>query len=113
MSRFQGYMDEMCGANHSKGKKKRKRKGKIEESSNEKKEQMYQQGLYNVRSAFAHDFSQNYMKGMGLMMQSKSAVDPKYKKMRDAIATAYERLDDSISKHINVIETKAKQELKK
>ena len=70
----------------------------VDEQSDEKKQQMYREGVWQLSSAF-NEFSQLYMKGMGLMMQGKKAVDPNYKKARDKIATAYERMDDAISKH--------------
>jgi hypothetical protein len=74
----------------------------VDESSIEKKEQMYRQGVYSLRNAFS-DFSQYYMKATGLMTQGKGAVSTKYKKLRDSISTAYEIMDDAISKHIDEI----------
>ena len=74
----------------------------VDESSNEKKAQIYRDGVYSLRSAF-QEFSQYYMKGMGQMVQGKTAMDSKYKKLRDVIATAYERMDDAISKHLDVM----------
>ena len=74
----------------------------VDESSNEKKEAMYKEGCYYMRNAF-NDFSQSYMKAIGLMMQNKAVMNPKYKKLRDSIARAYEKMDDAISKHQEAI----------
>jgi len=78
-----------------------KKESKVDEQNDEKKSQMYREGLFQLRSAF-FEFSQNYMKAMGMMMQSKN-VYPKYKKYRDSIATTYEKMDDSISKHFEIL----------
>jgi transcription termination factor NusB len=75
---------------------------KTNESSNEKKEQSYKSGIYTLSSAF-NEFSNGYMRGMGQIMQNKSVMDKNFKKLRDNIATAYERLDDAISKHMEKI----------
>lgn len=75
----------------------------VEESSDKKKMQMYRDGCYGLKNAF-YEFSNAYMKSMGLMMQSKQSMNPKYKKFRDTIATSYERMDDAISKHIEEME---------
>ena len=80
----------------------------INESSNDKKMQMYRDGCYTLKHAFS-EFSNIYMKGMGQMVQSKQVMNPKYKKHRDTIATAYERLDDAISKHVEVMESESAQ----
>jgi len=81
---------------------------KIYESSDDKKIQMYREGVYSLRNAF-NEFSQYYMKAMGLMMQGKKVVNPKYKKMRDSISIAYEKMDDSISKHLESINKDAEE----
>ena len=88
-----------------------KENGAVEESSNEKKESMYREGAYAVSSAF-REFSHNYMRGMGLMMQNKAVMNPKFKKLRDACATAYERMDDAISKHMEMISKDAEEKAK-
>lgn len=82
----------------------------VDEQSDEKKKQMYREGAYALSSAF-REFSHNYMRGMGLMTQNKKVMnDPKYKKLRDACATAYERLDDAISKHMEQLNKDAEAE---
>ena len=78
----------------------------------DKKKSMYRDGCYGLRHSFS-DFSQGYMRAMGLMTQSKKAVDPKYKKHRDAIATAYERMDAAISKHLEDMEKDDMERAKK
>jgi hypothetical protein len=77
-------------------------KKNVDESSNEKKEQMYKEGAYSLRHSF-NDFSQYYMKAMGLMQQGKGVMDPKFKKLRNSISAAYERMDDAISKHMDTL----------
>ena len=74
----------------------------LSESSSDKKIQGYKQGSYMLNSAFS-DFSQGYMRAMGQLMQNKKSMSNEYKKLRDNIATAYERLDDAISKHLEKI----------
>lgn len=74
----------------------------LNEQSDEKKEQMYREGTWQIRSAF-NEFSQHYMRGMGMMQQGKSVKSPQYKKLRDAIANAYERMDDAITKHADIL----------
>lgn len=74
------------------------RKKNIDESKDEKKEAMYRDGCYSLRSAF-NEFSQYYMKAMGMLAQNKTPMTSKYKKLRDSISMAYERMDDAISKH--------------
>lgn len=87
-------------------------KENLEETSNEKKMQMYKDGCYALRHAFS-EFSHAYMRGMGQMMQSKQSMNPKYKKSRDKISTAYERMDDAISKHIEEMEKDNRERAKK
>ncbi len=74
----------------------------VDESSNEKKESMYREGAYALSSAF-REFAHNYMRGMGLMTQNKAVMPSKFKKYRDTCATAYERMDDAISKHLEAL----------
>ena len=74
----------------------------VDESSDEKKAQMYRDGVYSLSSGF-REFSQYYMRGMGQMVQGKTAMDSKYKKLRDIIATSYEKMDDAISKHMEIM----------
>lgn len=68
-------------------------------SSGDKKMQGYRQGSYMLSSVFS-EFSQGYMRGLGMMMQNKESFKSKdYVKLRDTIATAYARMDSAISKH--------------
>jgi len=83
----------------------------VDESSNEKKESMYKEGCYALRIAF-NAFSELYMQGIGLMMQNKEVMNPKYKKLRDSIVTAYERMDDSIFKHQEQINKDNQEKMK-
>lgn len=83
----------------------------IDESSPEKKARMYSDGCWAMKHAF-QDFSQYYMKAMGLMTQSKSSMDEKYKKYRDSVSKAYERLDDAISKHVEVMQKDYNEKMK-
>lgn len=80
------------------------------EMSNDKKVQGYRSGAYSLSSAF-NDFSQGYMRAMGLLVQNKQAMKPEYKKLRDSIATAYERLDDAISKHNEKLNKDAQEKM--
>lgn len=120
MSRFEKYLDEKCdgsgsGSKDRTGMKKRKRKGKMDsmgnmdEASDEKKMQMYRDGSYSLENSF-YEFSQNYMRAMGLMSQSESNVNSKYKKMKDLISKSYENMDDAISKHNQMIEEDRQKE---
>lgn len=84
----------------------------VDEQNKEKKESMYREGAYSMSSAF-REFSQNYMRAMGLLIQGKKDTHfAKYKKSRDKIATAYERMDDAISKHIEEINKDAEAKMK-
>lgn len=92
--------------------KDKKKDVDIDESNDEKKIQMYKEGVYSLSSGF-REFSQYYMKAMGLMQQSKNSMNSKYKKLRDSIAMSYERMDDSISKHLEMIKKDEEEEMKK
>jgi hypothetical protein len=84
----------------------------VDEANDEKKAQMYREGAYSLNSGF-REFSQYYMKAMGMLQQGKSVMNPKYKKLRDSISTAYERMDDSISKHMEMLNKDAEEMAKK
>jgi hypothetical protein len=75
----------------------------VNEMPDDKKKQMYRDGCYRLKNAF-YEFSNAYMRSMGLLMQSKQSMNPKYKKYRDMIATSYEKMDHAISKHIEEME---------
>ena len=87
-----------------------KLKDYITEGNKEKKAMDYNNGVHALNSAFT-EFSSLYMRALGMMIQNKKYVDPKYKKSRDVIATAYERMGSSINKHLE--EINKPKELKK
>jgi len=79
-----------------------KKDNDIDESSDEKKMQIYRDGIHSLRSAF-QDFSQYYMRSMGQMQQGKSAMDSKYEKLRNKISSSYEIMEDAILKHMDIM----------
>ncbi len=83
----------------------------LDEGKHEKQFGMYRDGAHSLRYAFS-DFSQSYMRAMGQLQQGKNAMkNPKLKKMRDTIASAYERMDSAIETHLNLVNSAIETQL--